>query len=516
MAELYRGIDRRRAPADDLRDDLERCIDDVGRGGLRRDRRRPDHCPSRRDLGLHTVSVLVPGLLPIDFGWQRQRALHSPRLARALARRASRPRSAPDELHRLRTPSPSPTPRLNRPRSPNRKSAHHGLRSRIRRATILHRGRVPMEPDRLHPELGGPAEEVEVLPGRRGLPAPGAGHLARPPPCRKHCSATPNPARSRWPPSAGCSWTPTALLGRRLGIQANTDLGRAPALHRTPTGPAGRRPAAGSTRSASISISGADGPLTPGRLPLLGSPTTACRPARPAMCPTRSRSALDLPRSPGTDQFLLVGVKYWQNAFKYNSFSFHAVSMDVGAALEAMRLWAGAHGLPLQPALWFDEPRLAELLGVRGEQEGIFAVIPLAWDAGDRAGTASPNRGSTSTQTTGPRSGTAIRSPPGRCSASTRCAACRRRPPSAARPDRRRPRCSRPLPCPPAPTARAARCRHRFHSRWTSGRPCGDGGAASDASRRRGRCRPSSWPPRSPPRRPPPRPPTSPRPARRW
>ncbi len=36
--------------------------------------------PQQRELGLHTASVLVPGLLPIDFGWQRQRAPRMPRL----------------------------------------------------------------------------------------------------------------------------------------------------------------------------------------------------------------------------------------------------------------------------------------------------------------------------------------------------------------------------------------------------------------------------------------------------
>jgi ribosomal protein S12 methylthiotransferase accessory factor len=36
--------------------------------------------PEQAGLGLATASVLVPGLLPIDFGWRRQRALTMPRL----------------------------------------------------------------------------------------------------------------------------------------------------------------------------------------------------------------------------------------------------------------------------------------------------------------------------------------------------------------------------------------------------------------------------------------------------
>ncbi|WP_433309196.1 TOMM precursor leader peptide-binding protein [Micromonospora sp. CA-269861] len=43
--------------------------------------------PEQRRMGLHTVSTIVPGLLPIDFGWTRQRALQMPRL-RSAPRRA--------------------------------------------------------------------------------------------------------------------------------------------------------------------------------------------------------------------------------------------------------------------------------------------------------------------------------------------------------------------------------------------------------------------------------------------
>jgi ribosomal protein S12 methylthiotransferase accessory factor len=38
----------------------------------------------QRRMGLHTASVIVPGLVPLDFGWSRQRVLHSARL-RAIA-----------------------------------------------------------------------------------------------------------------------------------------------------------------------------------------------------------------------------------------------------------------------------------------------------------------------------------------------------------------------------------------------------------------------------------------------
>lgn len=43
--------------------------------------------PEQRRIGLRTVCAVVPGLLPIDFGWSRQRAPYLPRL-RSAPRRA--------------------------------------------------------------------------------------------------------------------------------------------------------------------------------------------------------------------------------------------------------------------------------------------------------------------------------------------------------------------------------------------------------------------------------------------
>lgn len=69
--------------SDDLRDDLTRCVSAVTGKGF--DVVVVDQTmPEQRDLGLTTVSVIVPGLLPIDFGWTRQRALGMPRLRTAL------------------------------------------------------------------------------------------------------------------------------------------------------------------------------------------------------------------------------------------------------------------------------------------------------------------------------------------------------------------------------------------------------------------------------------------------
>jgi ribosomal protein S12 methylthiotransferase accessory factor len=67
------------APSEDLRNDVERCVVAVTGAGY--DVVIVDQTmPEQRNLGTHTVNVIVPGLLPIDFGWSRQRALAMPRL----------------------------------------------------------------------------------------------------------------------------------------------------------------------------------------------------------------------------------------------------------------------------------------------------------------------------------------------------------------------------------------------------------------------------------------------------
>ncbi|MFE2267858.1 TOMM precursor leader peptide-binding protein [Streptomyces lavendulae] len=92
--------------ADDVREDLARCVDAVAARGF--DVVVVDQTmPEQRALGLHTVSVLVPGLLPIDFGWSRQRALGMPRLRTALRAAGLRERDLED---RDLNPAPHPFP----------------------------------------------------------------------------------------------------------------------------------------------------------------------------------------------------------------------------------------------------------------------------------------------------------------------------------------------------------------------------------------------------------------------
>ena len=71
------------APAADLAEDVRRCAATVGAAGF--DVIVVDQTlPLQRDLGMATVKVIAPGLVPIDFGWRQQRARYLPRVRTAL------------------------------------------------------------------------------------------------------------------------------------------------------------------------------------------------------------------------------------------------------------------------------------------------------------------------------------------------------------------------------------------------------------------------------------------------
>lgn len=94
------------APSRDLVEDLRRCVEVVAAAGF--DVVVVDQTsPEQRALGLHAVKVIVPGLVPIDFGWHRQRARHLPRVRTALREAGLRDHDLrDDELN----PGPHPFP----------------------------------------------------------------------------------------------------------------------------------------------------------------------------------------------------------------------------------------------------------------------------------------------------------------------------------------------------------------------------------------------------------------------
>lgn len=242
---------------------------------------------------------------------------------------------------------------------------------------IMHRGRVPMEPADFVPDWADRPRKAKFHPDAETLPLP-----VTPPP-----TPPPQPVPGfTLPLLSGMLRDSYGLTGRRLAVQANTDLAALP--HYTHANWSRGTASGGGLYPVAVHwAAGPGGPLTPGlyhyaphqhglRRLLAGDVTGDVREALGAGAGTAGRAA----------QYLVLGVKYWQNAFKYNSFSFHAVSMDVGALVQTWRLWAAQYGLRIDPVLWFDEERLARLLGAAPEEEGVFAVVPLTWEGGPTPG----------------------------------------------------------------------------------------------------------------------------------
>ncbi|GAT84453.1 cyclodehydratase [Streptomyces sp. F-3] len=105
--EVYRDWERHGRPrTGDLLDDVAVVRDELVRAG--HDVIVVDQTsPEQERMGLRTISAVVPGLLPIDFGWNRQRALLMPRLRTALRRGGHRDRDLTDAEIR-RAPHPFP------------------------------------------------------------------------------------------------------------------------------------------------------------------------------------------------------------------------------------------------------------------------------------------------------------------------------------------------------------------------------------------------------------------------
>lgn len=106
MADLYADWLAVRPTHDDLTADTEYLAGLIA--GLGGDVLAVDQtCPEQEIAGVHTMALVAPALIPIDFGWQRQRILYSDRLERHLARG----RQGPDQLGATaRNPHPHPFP----------------------------------------------------------------------------------------------------------------------------------------------------------------------------------------------------------------------------------------------------------------------------------------------------------------------------------------------------------------------------------------------------------------------
>jgi len=165
------------------------------------------------------------------------------------------------------------------------------------------------------------------------------------------------------------------LIGRRLAIQANTDVHGYPWYARA-NWSRGTASGGGLYPCSIYWIAGPSASPSAGLCP--GVYYYACRThamQRLLAGDVTPQVRAALGGSSDASQFLVVGVKYWANAFKYNDFAYHAVSMDVGTVVQTWRLLSGEQRI--EPHFWFDQAALGRLLGLPDDDEGLFAVVPL-------------------------------------------------------------------------------------------------------------------------------------------
>nr|WP_203934359.1 nitroreductase family protein [Virgisporangium ochraceum] len=240
---------------------------------------------------------------------------------------------------------------------------------------ILRRNRVPMPHADFVPNWADKPRPTKHYPGALTFPLPDAAPESDGP-----------QGTFTLPVLASMLRDSYGLTGRRLAIQANTDVHGYPWYARANWS----RGTASGGGLYPCSIYWVAGPGARGGGRIEQSPDAGVCPGvyhysirRHAMqrllagdVTRQVRDALTVPVD--ASQFLVVGVKYWANAFKYNTFSYHAVSMDVGTVLQTWRQLCGDRR-PVEPHFWFDQEALGRLLGLPADEEGLFAVVPLPW-----------------------------------------------------------------------------------------------------------------------------------------
>ncbi|MGF1429241.1 nitroreductase family protein [Kitasatospora sp. LaBMicrA B282] len=245
-------------------------------------------------------------------------------------------------------------------------------------AAVMRRGRVPMEPADFVPDWADRPRKGKHFTGAEHFPLPD-GMVAPAATVQRGLHGPGGDGGFTLELLGGMLRDSYGLTGRRLAVQANSDLGSLPlATHANYS--RGTASGGGLYPIGVHWVCGGSGPLAPG-VYHYATGQHAVQRLLAGDVSDRVGAALG-GFGPATDQYLVLGVKFWQNAFKYNSFAYHVVAMDIGALLATWRIWAGAHGLRIAPAFWFDERRIGQLLGMAPEQEGVFAVVPLRWQGG--------------------------------------------------------------------------------------------------------------------------------------
>ncbi|MBB6350123.1 SagB family peptide dehydrogenase [Nonomuraea muscovyensis] len=243
---------------------------------------------------------------------------------------------------------------------------------------VVRRAREPMPPFGFEPDWGDQPYRHKVYTEADHLPLPRDGKPVGP------LATGLTPARDAAPefdlPTLSGMLADSYGLGvRRMGVNGNKD-NEGRTWYGAATWARGTASGGGLYPLEIYLVAGRGAPVTPGVYHYY-TPRHTLRRLLAGDLTGRVRDALDAAGdSTGASTancYLLISVKLWKNAFKYNSFSYHAVTMDVGTLLGGWQTWARARGLGLTPRLWYDEEALDRLLGLETAAEGVMAVVPV-------------------------------------------------------------------------------------------------------------------------------------------
>ncbi|MEU1538818.1 SagB family peptide dehydrogenase [Actinacidiphila glaucinigra] len=241
--------------------------------------------------------------------------------------------------------------------------------------SVFRRGREPMEPVGFTPDWEDQPSRHKTYLGVRRFPLP-AG-IGRP------LAPTADVVLKTPPPGPGPLWTAGSLasllrlscgvLDRRLRVNWNQD-SHVRVLYPEALWGRGSASGGGMYPLEVYWVAGPSGPLAPG----IYHYATAHHAFERLVAGDLTAEVRDACAGAGSaDGFLLVTVRFWKNAFKYNSFCYHVVTQDAGALLGCWELIARATGRRLPRVLWFDDERLNRLLGLVTDEESVLAVVPL-------------------------------------------------------------------------------------------------------------------------------------------
>ncbi|MDX3235344.1 SagB family peptide dehydrogenase [Streptomyces sp. ME03-5709C] len=241
--------------------------------------------------------------------------------------------------------------------------------------SVFRRGREPMEPVGFTPDWEDQPSRHKTYLGVRRFPLPpGVGRPLAP---------TADVVLEAPPPGPGPLWTAGSLasllrlscgvLDRRLRVNWNQD-SHVRVLYPEALWGRGSASGGGMYPLEVYWVAGPSGPLAPG----IYHYATAHHAFERLVAGDLTAEVRDACAGAGSaDGFLLVTVRFWKNAFKYNSFCYHVVTQDAGALLGCWELIARATGRRLPRVLWFDDERLNRLLGLATDEESVLAVVPL-------------------------------------------------------------------------------------------------------------------------------------------